>query len=131
MSIVDDQADGLAPLQHELSPEEPYRNALRVTADAFFITTPDGRWLDCNQAAVDLFGYGSPEELQRTPIQKLYLDGADREAHLDAIRHQKFVEDYRVDLKRRMEASSMPSSRRSRWRMRMAAWWRSRERSGM
>jgi len=69
--------------------------------DAAFITTKDGRWVDFNEAAVDLFGYNSREQLQQVPIEDLYVDPADREAHIRTIQRQGFAKGYPIDLQKR------------------------------
>jgi len=81
--------------------EERYRDFFETSRDAVFITSLDGRWIDMNRAAVELFGYESEAELWAVPIESLYADPADREAHLDVIIEQGSTKDYPVDLRRK------------------------------
>ena len=54
--------------------EEKYRAFFNTSRDCVFITTPDGRWIDINDAAVELFGYDSREELMQVNVRDLYAD---------------------------------------------------------
>lgn len=88
-------------MRQALDAENRYRNFFRTSRDAAFITSEDGRWIDCNEAAVDLFGYDSQEQLQEVDVEGLYADPADRKAHIETVRQQGFVEAYPVDLRRK------------------------------
>ncbi len=81
--------------------EERYRDFFETSKDAVFITSRDGRWIDMNRAAVELFGFGSEDELRAVPIEALYAEPGDREAHLRTIIEQGATKDYAVDLRRR------------------------------
>jgi PAS domain S-box-containing protein len=81
--------------------EERYRTFFRTSRDSVFITTTGGRWVDMNQAAVELFGYRDEEALRAIPIPHLYADPGDREDHTRAIADQGFTKDYPVDLRRK------------------------------
>jgi PAS domain S-box-containing protein len=43
--------------------EEQYRNFFDYDLTGDYIITPDGKFLDCNQAFIDIFGFGSKEEV--------------------------------------------------------------------
>jgi PAS domain S-box-containing protein len=59
--------------------EEKYRTLFEESKDVVFISTPEGKFLDVNQAGVDLFGYSSKEELLKVDIGRdLYVDSLDR-----------------------------------------------------
>jgi PAS domain S-box-containing protein len=80
---------------------EIYHEFFTTSQDCVFITSPDGRWVDFNETAVDLFGYKNREELAKIPIRELYRTSADRDALLDQIRQHGFVKEYPARLRRR------------------------------
>lgn len=81
--------------------ERRYRRFFRTSKDAAFITTPGGRWVDMNEAAVELFGYHSREELQQVRVPDLYANPRERVEHLRSIAEKGFSKDYPVKLRRR------------------------------
>ncbi|MEK6755069.1 MAG: PAS domain S-box protein, partial [Bacteroidota bacterium] len=59
--------------------EEKYRALFEESKDAVFISTPDGRFLDINQAGVEMFGFPTKGDLLRVNIGRdLYVKSADR-----------------------------------------------------
>nr|WP_320160662.1 PAS domain S-box protein [uncultured Methanoregula sp.] len=81
--------------------EEKYRAFFTTSKDCVFITSVDGRWIDFNDAAIDLFGYDSREDLLNVSIREIYADSADQEAHKQYIRKNGFSREYPVDLKKK------------------------------
>jgi len=81
--------------------EAKYRGFFSTSRDCVFITSPDGRWIDFNESAIELFGYDSREALFDVPIPQLYANTEDREALLDLIQQQGFVKEHPVKLKRK------------------------------
>jgi PAS domain S-box-containing protein len=81
--------------------EERYRRFFETSRDCAFITSREGRWLDMNQTAVELFGYDSQEELEKVNVHDLYAQPADREVLLQTIEEQGAVQNYAVDLQKR------------------------------
>jgi PAS domain S-box-containing protein len=81
--------------------EEKFRAFFTTSRDCVFITTVDGSWLDFNDAAVELFGYGSREDLFRIKIPQVYANPADRDAHIRYIRENGYSFEYPVDLKKK------------------------------
>ena len=80
---------------------EKYRGFFRTSADPVFITTRDGRWVDMNEAAIEMFGYDSREELEQVPIPDLYADPVEREEHLQRIIEKGFTRQYPIRLRRK------------------------------
>jgi two-component system, cell cycle sensor histidine kinase and response regulator CckA len=78
-----------------------YRNFFRTSKDAVFIITKDGRWVDFNEATVELLGYESRAQLYEISLLDLYADPADRLPHLALIERQGYVHEYPVELRRR------------------------------
>ncbi len=81
--------------------ERRYREFFTASRDCVFITTRDGKWIDFNDAAMELFGYDRREDLNRTPIPELYVDPDERAALTTRIETEGFVREYPVRLKRR------------------------------
>jgi len=78
-----------------------FREFFATSRDCVFITTQSGKWIDFNDAAVEMFGYDSREELFYVPISSLYLNPSERSKVLDAIVKQGYVQEYPVQLKRK------------------------------
>ncbi|MDZ7844722.1 MAG: PAS domain S-box protein [Anaerolineales bacterium] len=78
--------------------EEKYRRFFQTSQDCVFITSKEGRWLEMNQAAVELFGYESKEELADINVWDLYADPVKRQLHLLEIESKGFAKDFPVDL---------------------------------
>jgi PAS domain S-box-containing protein len=96
----DDTERKLAELALQES-EEKYRAFFSTSQDCVFITTADGRWVDFNEAAVNLFGYESRDDLLTVTIPQLYANPRDRDAHIRYIREKGFSFEYPVDLRKK------------------------------
>lgn len=81
--------------------EEKYRRFFQTVQDCVFITSQEGQWLEMNQAAVDMFGYDSKEELEKVNVANLYADPQKREKHLSEIDNKGFTKDYPVKLRKK------------------------------
>jgi PAS domain S-box-containing protein len=78
--------------------EDKYRRFFNTSHDCVFITSEDGRWVDLNDAGVELFGYAGRDELMRVKIGDLYADPDKRKEHIRIILETGFSKDYPVDL---------------------------------
>ncbi len=76
-----------------------YRTLFEESRDAIYMTTVDGRFMDANQAALDLFGCTREEMLSRD-VRDMYAHAADRERFQDEIVRSGYVRDYEVRLAR-------------------------------
>ena len=81
-----------------LENEEKYRKFFQTSRDAVFITTPNGQWLDMNDATVRLLGYPDKETLQKQSVTQIYRNPEDRKKHLNHILQKGFTQEYAVDL---------------------------------
>ncbi len=82
--------------------EENYRKFFEETNEIISVATPDGRYLDMNPAGIEIFGYGSKEEILAVDIARdLYSDPEERAAYKKIIEEQGFVKDYELRLKRK------------------------------
>jgi PAS domain S-box-containing protein len=80
--------------------EERYRSLFEESRDAIYITTREGKFVDLNQSALDLFGY-TIEEMKRLYAHELYVNPSDRNEFQQEIEQKGFVRDYRVKLRKK------------------------------
>lgn len=81
--------------------EERYRMLFEQNVAGVFRTTPDGRFLDCNDALVKVFGYESREAFMGTAVWDLYQDRADRETMLADLLASKSMMNVHLRMKRK------------------------------
>jgi two-component system cell cycle sensor histidine kinase/response regulator CckA len=82
--------------------EEKYRELFEESKDAVIITTPEGKYIDVNPAAVEMFGYSSKNELLNVNIaQDVYVNSEDRKALQRILDKNGFVQDYEIEMKRK------------------------------
>ena len=80
--------------------EERYRTLFEESRDAVYMSGVDGRLVDANQAAVELFG-APREALLGTPLYDLFLDASDRGRFRDEIFRAGYVREYELRLRGR------------------------------
>ena len=80
--------------------EERYRALFEDTRDAIFISSADGKIIDCNQAALDLFGF-TVDQAVGSDIGERFVDAVDRERFREEISRSGFVRDFEVKLSKR------------------------------
>ena len=81
--------------------EEKYRTFFKTSRDCVFITSIDGRWMDMNDAAIELFGYSSRDELMQVKVPNLYVKAAERTKIVKTMLKGGFVKDYPIDMRRK------------------------------
>ncbi len=82
--------------------EQRYKMLFDGVLEGAFISTPDGRIIDCNDAFVRMMGYSSREEILQLDVeQNVYADPKHREAWLQAIDAAGHVQGYEVTLRRK------------------------------
>ncbi|TNF71266.1 MAG: PAS domain S-box protein [Acidobacteria bacterium] len=82
--------------------EQKFRRLFEDSQDAIFISTPDGKLVDINQAGVEMFGYESKAELMEVDIgRELYRDTAERERAVRSLLEHGKVKDFEIALKRK------------------------------
>jgi len=81
--------------------EERYREFFVTSRDSVFITTPDGRWVDFNDASLEIFGFPSREDLYALPLPQLYEHPEERDAFLALIKQEGFVKEHPVCLRKK------------------------------
>jgi PAS domain S-box-containing protein len=81
--------------------EERYRAFFKTSRDCVFISSAEGRWIDLNDAAVELFGYSNREELTKVHIRDLYADPEGRNKFIARMREKGYVKEYPFDMRRK------------------------------
>jgi PAS domain S-box-containing protein len=82
--------------------ERRYRELFDSIQEGLFFATPDGRFLDVNDAMVRMLGYGSREELLRAEVgSHLYPAPAAREKFLAKLAEQGVLRNYEETLRRK------------------------------
>jgi PAS domain S-box-containing protein len=81
--------------------EEKYRRFFETSRDCVFITSMDGRWIDMNDAAVELFGYADKDELRSLNVGELYENPEEREGYVRLLEQQGFVKELPVNFRRK------------------------------
>jgi PAS domain S-box-containing protein len=80
--------------------EERYRTLFEESMDALYITTPEGKFVNVNQAMLTLFGYRG-EEMQGMNAEKIYLHSFDRDRFQQEIEQKGFVRNYEAKFQKK------------------------------
>src|SRR5277367_3320501 len=82
--------------------ERKYRELFDSIQEGLFFATPDGRFLDVNDAMVRMLGYGSREEMLQSDVSPhLYPAPAARERFLQALAERGVLRNYEETLRRK------------------------------
>jgi two-component system NtrC family sensor kinase len=82
--------------------EERYRLLFESVQEGVFVSTPDGRLLDCNPAFASMLGYESRSELLGINIgSDLFLCNEQRAAYTEAMNAQGYLRNYELSLRRK------------------------------
>jgi PAS domain S-box-containing protein len=82
--------------------EEKFRNLFERVRHGLFITSKEGKFIDCNQALLDMVGYEDKEEFLKINIAKdLYVNPEDRRKFQGLIEQRGFVKDLEVEFKKK------------------------------
>jgi two-component system NtrC family sensor kinase len=82
--------------------ERRYRTLFERVRHGLFISTNEGRFLDCNQALLDMLGYEDKGEFLKIEIARdLYVNPRDRRRFQRLIEREGSVKDFEVDFKRK------------------------------
>ncbi len=80
--------------------EEHYRRFFEEDLTGIFITSPDGRFIDCNPAFLRIFGFSSLSEAQETNASRVYQSNEQRQELLALLRERKRLENFEITLQR-------------------------------
>jgi PAS domain S-box-containing protein len=73
--------------------EEKYRDFFQNTKDMAYSVTPEGRFLDINEAGIQMLGFSDREEALAANLKDFYEDLSERAGLLAQINEQGFVAD--------------------------------------
>lgn len=96
--------------------EARYKKYFDASRDMRFIVARAGKLIEVNQAGVEMFGYGSKDEmLELDSIGSLYCDEEDHLLLRQKIEESGFVKDYLVDVKRKNGTTFLASITANLW----------------
>ena len=82
--------------------EEKYSLLFERVQQGLFISSREGKFIDCNQAMLDMLGYKDKEEFLSLDIARdVYVNPEDRRIFQDLVERDGFVKEYEVELKRK------------------------------
>jgi PAS domain S-box-containing protein len=81
--------------------EDKYRALFDDSKEPLFITTTDGRFVDLNDAMVQLLGYENKEELMKIGVAQTYFNPEERTRFKEVIARQNYVKDLDLELIRK------------------------------
>ena len=81
--------------------KEKYQSLFERNLAGMFVSTPDGRLLECNPAFVRMFGFDSIDDAKATNVRTLYGDPEKRKAFLLALEAEKQIEYLEVQMVRK------------------------------
>jgi len=82
--------------------EKRYRELFQRVGEGLFISTPDGKFVDCNQALLDMLGYESKEEFLKIDIaEDLYVNPGERKIFQKRMEQDGYVKEWEVEFKRK------------------------------
>lgn len=88
--------------------QEDFKNLFEHMATGVFISSKEGKFLNANQALLDMLGYKSKEEFLNIDLpQDLYLRPEDRDTFKQMMERDGRVIDYEVEFKRK-DGSTIP-----------------------
>ncbi|MBW1953327.1 MAG: PAS domain S-box protein [Deltaproteobacteria bacterium] len=76
--------------------EEKYRTLFEKSRDAICVTTKEGRFIDVNQATLELFGYTREEMIEGLNAAQLYVHPGYREQFKQQIESEGSIRDFEV-----------------------------------
>ncbi len=82
--------------------EEKLRRFFERVRHGLFISSKEGRFIECNQALLDMLGYTDKKDLLRIDIaREIYANPKDRETFVERINREGFVKDMEVEFKKK------------------------------
>lgn len=81
--------------------EERYRRFFENDLSGDFISTPDGRLIDCNLAFARIAGFESIDEARQFDMYKLYPSAKHRDDYLELLKKKKKIQNYEEELFRK------------------------------
>ncbi|MGD0658363.1 MAG: PAS domain S-box protein [Syntrophorhabdales bacterium] len=80
--------------------EEKYRRLFDATRHGIFVSSKEGKFLDCNQAVLSMLGYDNKEEFLALDLAtNVYESPEDRKKFQEIVEREGYVKDYEVTYK--------------------------------
>ncbi len=96
--IIQDITERKLAEQEMVKSRERYQEIFTQSKDALFISTFDGKFIDFNQATVDVFGYSREELLAMRDSHQLYYPQERKNEFLLKLKAQKAVKDFEISI---------------------------------
>ena len=87
--------------QERRASEEKYRQLFQRNLAGVFVSTLDGRLLDCNDSFAQIYGYTTREEIMRQPAENFYLSKSDRDEFIAKVRRKKTLTNHELQCRRK------------------------------
>ncbi|MBT8374067.1 MAG: PAS domain-containing protein, partial [Deltaproteobacteria bacterium] len=88
--------------------EEEFKTLFEHVATGVFISSKEGKFLNANQALLDMLGYSNKEEFLNINLpEDLYVRAEDRQTFKEMMEHDGRVINYEVEFKRK-DGSTIP-----------------------
>jgi two-component system NtrC family sensor kinase len=82
--------------------EKRYRELFHHVGEGLFISTPEGKFIDCNEALLEMLGYENKEELLQIDITKeLYAIPEERKTFQSMMERDGSVKEWEVEFKKK------------------------------
>lgn len=82
--------------------EEKYRLLFEQVQEGVFVSTPEGKLVDCNDAFIQMLGYNTREELTALNVEEqLYASPEQREVFRREIEKHNYVRNFEVTMRRK------------------------------
>jgi PAS domain S-box-containing protein len=81
--------------------ETRYREFFKTTLDSVFITTPEGQFIDFNDALVEMFGFKGREEISQVPVSSIYANPGERDVFIKNVEREGYVKEHPMKLRKR------------------------------
>jgi len=108
LSIYRDISERKKREQRLHASQEDFKNLFEHMATGVFISSKEGKFLNANQALLDMLGYESKEEFLNIDLpQDLYVRPEDRDTFKEMMERNGRVIDYEVEFKRK-DGSTIP-----------------------
>jgi PAS domain S-box-containing protein len=82
--------------------EEKLRTLFERVRHGLFISSIEGRFIECNQALLDMLGYSNKKDLLRRDLpQDVYVNPEDRDTFMERVEREGYVKDIEVEFKKK------------------------------
>lgn len=97
--IIQDITERKLAEQEMVKSRERYQEIFTQSRDALFICSLDGKFIDCNQATLDLFGHSREELFEIEDAHGLYHPVESKNEFLLKLKNQKSIKDFNINIR--------------------------------